>query len=95
MNDAWRVKDDRNGDGKHDKLHESGDLACEKEEDRYDPDDTKEQWPEQTLQVADETLRTQGHWSHRGSEVSIHNMSLPGSIEHPGSAAAGHSRRYK
>jgi hypothetical protein len=95
MYDAWRVKDDRNGDGKHDELHESGDLACEEEEDRYDPDDTKEQWPEQTLQVVDETLRTQGHWSHRGSEVSIHNMSLPGSIEHPGSAAAGHSRRYK
>jgi len=49
MYDAWRVKDDRNGDGQHDELHESGDLAGEKEEDRYDPDDTKEQWPEQTL----------------------------------------------
>jgi len=49
MYDAWRVKDDRNGDGKHDELHEPGDLASEEEEDRYDPDDTKEQWPEQTL----------------------------------------------
>jgi hypothetical protein len=49
MHDAWRVKDDRNGDGKHDELHESGDLTCEEEEDRYDPDDTEEQWPEQTL----------------------------------------------
>jgi hypothetical protein len=49
MDDAWCVKDDRNGDGQHDELHESGDLAGEEEEDRYDPDDTKEQWPEQTL----------------------------------------------
>jgi hypothetical protein len=49
MYDAWRVKDDRNGDGQHDELHESGDLAGEEEEDRYDPDDAKEQWPEQTL----------------------------------------------
>jgi hypothetical protein len=95
MHYAWRVKDDRNGNGKHDELHESGDLACEEEEDRYDPDDTEEQWPEQTLQVRDETLRTQGHWSHRGGEVSMHNMSLPGSNEHPGGAAAGHSRMYK
>jgi hypothetical protein len=37
MYDAWRVKDDRNGDGKHDELHEPGDLAGEEEEDRYDP----------------------------------------------------------
>jgi hypothetical protein len=49
MYDAWRVKDDRNGDGQHNELYESGDLAGEEEEDRYDPDDTKEQWPEQTL----------------------------------------------
>jgi len=49
MYDAWRVKDDRNGNGKNDELQESGDLAGEEEEDRYDPDDTKEQWPEQTL----------------------------------------------
>jgi hypothetical protein len=95
MHDAWRVKDDRNGNGKYDELHESGDLAGEEEEDRYDPDDTKDQWPEQTLQVGNEALRTQGHWSHRGGEVSGHNMSLPGSVEHPGSAAAGCSIRYK
>ena len=37
MHDAWRVKDDRNGDSKHDELHEPGDLAGEEEEDRYDP----------------------------------------------------------
>src|SRR5689334_19168349 len=93
MHDARRVEDDRNGDGKHDELHEPGDLAGEQEEDRYDPDDAEEQWPEQTLQVGDETLRTQGHWSHRGGEVSMHNMSLPGSTELPDTAARSEERR--
>jgi hypothetical protein len=83
LHDARRVGDDRNGDSKHDNLHESGDLGGKEEEDRYDPDDTEEQWPEKTLQVRNKTLRTQGHWSHCGGEVSIHKMSLPGSNEHP------------
>jgi len=93
VHDARRIEDDRNGHGQHDKLHEPGDLPSEEEEDRDDPDDAEEQWPEQALEVGNQTLRTQGHWCHRG-EVSKHNMSLPGSNEHPG-CAAGRSSRYK
>src|SRR5690349_22507456 len=95
VHDVGHVEDDRNRHGKHDELHESGDLTSEEEEDRYDPDDTQEQWPEQTLQVVNEPLRTQGHWSHRGGEVSMHNMSLPGSNRRPDSATAGRLGRYK
>jgi hypothetical protein len=90
VHDTWRIENDRNGHGKHYELHESSDLASEEEEDRYDPDDAEEQWPEQTLQVGNQTLRTQGHWSHCGGEVSMHNMTLPGSNGHLGCAAAGH-----
>jgi len=47
MYDAWRVKDDRNGDGQP-RLNCTNRVISrgEEEEDRYDPDDTKEQWPE-------------------------------------------------
>jgi hypothetical protein len=83
LHDTWRVENDRNGHGKYHELHESGDLTSKEEEDRYDPDNTEEQWPEQTLKVRHQTLRTQGNWSHRGSEMSIHKMSLPGSTDHP------------
>jgi hypothetical protein len=83
LHDTWRVENDRNGHGKYHELDEPGDLTSKEEEDRYDPDDTEEQWPEQTLKVRHQTLRTQGNWSHRGSEMSIHKMSLPGSNDHP------------
>jgi hypothetical protein len=63
--DIWCVKNDRDGDREHDELHESCDLTGEQEEDRNDPDDPEEQRPEQALQVRNQTLRTQGHWTHR------------------------------
>jgi hypothetical protein len=65
LHDTWRVKNDRYGDSEHEELHESRDLAGEQEEDRDDPDDPEEQRPEKALQVRNQTLRTQGHWSHR------------------------------
>jgi hypothetical protein len=63
LHDTWRVENDGDGDGEHQELDESGDLAGEEEEDRNDPDDAEEQRPEQALEVRNETLGTQGHWS--------------------------------
>jgi hypothetical protein len=65
LHDSWRVENDCDGHREHHELHESGDLPGEEEKDRDDPDDAEEQRPEQALQVRNQTLRTQGHWTHR------------------------------
>src|SRR5271156_1823551 len=90
LHDTWRVENHRNSHGKHHELHEARDLTGKEEEDRHDPDDAEEQWPEQALQVRNQTLRTQGHWSRCSSETSKHKKSLPGSNDHLEWVAAGH-----
>src|SRR6202050_5024495 len=85
LHDAWRVEDDGDGHGKHDELHKPSDLASEQEEDRHDADDAEEQRAEQALQVGNETLSAQGQRNRRGSEMSMHYTSPPGSNDHSAS----------
>src|SRR5579875_322806 len=78
LHDPRRIEHHRDGHGEHDELHEAGDLAGEEKEERDDPHDAKEQRPEKSLKVGDQTLGTERD-RRRGKEMGFHNSSLPGS----------------
>src|ERR1700761_6926101 len=63
LDDAGGVEDHRDGDGQHQELDKTGDLASEQEEDRDDPHDAQEQGPEQPLQVGDQAVSAQSQRS--------------------------------